>query len=146
MKKTLLISVMLMSITTSCVRFDEPAPIQQAEASTETRSGTLPTYTVLPDPYALENVQAVYDSLNVGVELQPTHLHVRFRPQNFEQLEQLKDDYELDLYEYPLDIDIPEGEEYIDPTIPEGEQGWLYTTVEADYELPNDINYEILEE
>lgn len=150
MKKMIFVLVVLMSAITSCVRFEEPMPIQKADTSTQTRSGATPTYTVLPDPYDLENVQAVYDDLGIDIELQPTHLYVRFKPQDSEQLERLERDlesnYELDLYEYPMDIDIPEGEEYIDPTIPEGELGWYYIGVPIDFAFPNDIEYEIIRE
>ncbi len=51
----------------------------------------------------------------------------------------------LELFDYPLDYDIEvEGTYYHDPSIPEGEITWLYTTVKPDYQFPA-IRYEILE-
>jgi hypothetical protein len=53
--------------------------------------------------------------------------------------------YNLELFDYPLDIAIGEGEAYKDPSITEGEFGWYYTTVKPDFVFPAQINYEILE-
>ena len=69
-------------------------------------------------------MQAVYNSYGSNRTLRATHLYVRFKPQNQEQLNRLENDYGLDLFEYPLDIEIPDGVEYVDPTIPEGERTW----------------------
>jgi hypothetical protein len=92
-------------------------------------------------------MQAVYDEYSdSNVTLEATDLYVRIMPQDSTQLETLEELYDLDLFDYPLDLDIPDGEEYIDPTIPEGEFGWYYTTVKPDFEFPEDIVYEIIRE
>lgn len=104
-------------------------------------------YTVLPNPYALEVMQQVYDTYSSRrVVLDETHLYVRFLPQDSLQLASLYDDYDLELFDFPLDIELEEGEEYIDSSIPEGGFTWQYTTVDYDFEFPEDIEYEILEE
>ncbi len=133
-----------------CVEFEEPRPLFGGEQQNELQTRSLSSLINLEDPYALANVQAAWDNIAVergleSYELQPTHHYVRFLPQDSTQMKRLQE-LNLELFDYPMDIKLEEGQEYVDPTIPEGEQGWLYTTVEADYELPNDVNYEILDE
>ena len=51
----------------------------------------------------------------------------------------------MKFFDYPLDYDIEVGGTYYhDPSIPEGQITWLYTTVKPDYEFPA-LQYEILE-
>ncbi len=139
--------VLLTGILAGCTKFNEPAHIRKMPTTmAETRSGGA-AFDSLPDPYAIANMQAVYDTYgNDNRVLQPTDLYVRVMPCDSTQLELLEDMYDLDLFDYPLDLDIPAGEEYIDPTIPEGEFGWFYTTVKPDFVFPEDIIYEILRE
>ncbi len=118
MTKLKFISAFFACFLTGCAQFEEPTPeVQEPESivvSGQTRAGTT-TFTILPDPYSIANMRAVYGNPT----LQPTHKYVRFKPQNQEQLDRLENDYGLDLFEYPLDIEIPDGVEYVDPTIPE---------------------------
>lgn len=102
----------------------------------------------LPNPYALNVMQAVYSQHGKTNILNPTHLYVRFLPQDSLQLKSLVYDYGFELFDHPLDIEIPEGVTYIDPTIPEGDFTWLYTTVKTgtNLSLPSDILYEVLEQ
>ncbi|MDR2586607.1 MAG: hypothetical protein LBC84_10405 [Prevotellaceae bacterium] len=100
----------------------------------------------LPNPYSLANMQAVLDSLTLfHVELQPTDYYVRFLPRDSSQLNDLIYNHHLELFNYPLDLDIGEGEVYVDPTIPEGKPTWLYTTVKPNFEFPKEITYQVLE-
>ncbi len=99
---------------------------------------------------ALKNdarLKSTVDTLElVDVEIETTHLYVRFLPNDSLELEQLEND-SLILFDYPLDYEIEEGGEYYqDPSIPEGQITWQYTTVKVDYEFPSNIKYEILEE
>lgn len=150
MKK--IISVLLLSCVflSSCTKDEtEITTADGMSAQSQTRAGESSTEAVvfehLPNPYALHVMQAVYTSHNVARVLEPTHLYVRFLPQDSLQMNVLKYDYQLELFDYPLDIELPEDAVYIDPTIPEGEFSWLYTTVEPDFVFPEDITYEILE-
>ncbi len=146
MKRQLFIIGLFMCALSGCSEFEEPIPVQEPEsvaASSQTRA-LATTFTTLPDPYALANMQAVYNTFGGNRTLQATHKYVRFRPQNQEQLDRLEDTYELDLFEYPLDINIPEGVEYVDPSIPEGELGWFYVGVPANFVFPQDIPKEII--
>lgn len=109
-------------------------------------SGTDKNYKVLENPYALDVMQAVYDSHGIDITLEPTDLYVRFMPADSSQLQSLTYEYGLELFDYPLDIELSEGDVYIDPSIEEGELSWQYTTVSPDFKFPEGIMYEILEE
>jgi hypothetical protein len=149
MKKLFTAATLFATLLAGCVQFEEPTPAPNPETATETdatRAGEIATYPILQNPYALDNMQAVYDEASVDTLLSPTHLYVRFKPQDAEQLVRLKEEYELDLCEHPIEMDVPDGETYVDPTIQEGELGWYYTGVEVDFAFPYSIPYEILEE
>lgn len=128
MKKTLFTVGLFMCTCAGCTKFDESTTQAQypdetvATATPQTRAGA--SFTTLPDPYSLANMQAVYRNYGSNRTLQATHKYVRFKPQNQEQMNRLEEVYDLDLYDYPLDIEIPDGVEYIDLTISEGEMTW----------------------
>lgn len=111
-----------------------------------TRSGEpVHVYERLPNPYALNVMQGVYSKYGINKRLPPTDLYVRFMPRDSSQLSKLLDDYELVLFDHPLDIKLGEGEVYVDSTLQEGETAWLYTTVKPNFIFPEDITYQILE-
>lgn len=98
------------------------------------------------NPYSLSVMQAVYDNNSLeAVELEPTDLYVRFLPQDSTQLNYLLYESNLELFDYPLDIDISD-EESEDSESADSDYAWLYTTVKPDYVFPTDISYEILDE
>lgn len=103
-------------------------------------------YIVLPNPYAIDVMQAVYDENGQQRTLEPTDLYVRFLPADSLQLNSLVDNYGLELFDSPLDIELDEGEVYVDPTREEGDFSWLYTTVKPDFVFPEGIRHEIIEE
>ena len=96
MNKPLFFIGLFVCILTGCAQFEDAVQeLQEPEsivASGQTRAGTT-TFTILPDPYSIANMRAVYGNPN----LQPTHKYVRFKPQNQEQLNRLENDYGLDL-------------------------------------------------
>lgn len=104
------------------------------------------TYTHRPNPYSLNNMQSVYDMYDSNIKLEATDLYVRFMPKDSSQLRILYNEYDLELFDHPLDIEINEGDVYIDPNTPEGQPTWLYTTVKPNFVFPKDIQYEIIEE
>lgn len=149
MKKALLSIGLLSCIITGCTEFDEPtqaflAPDETVATSSQTRAGAT-TYEFLENPYALDLMQDIYDDYDGNTDLRPTDLYVRFKPKNADQMNSLRN-MGLELFDHPLDLDIPEGVEYVDPTIPEGEPTWLFTTVKPNFAFPTGITYEILEE
>lgn len=149
------IPVLLLSCISffSCIEeievIDDNAEVEvvQANPSVKTRSAANETiYTRLPNPYALEVMQKVYDDNSMTkVTLEPTDLYVKFMPKDSIELHQLMFDYGLELFEYPLDIELAEGEEYVNEELPETDLAWFYTTVPPDYDFPP-IAYEILQE
>lgn len=113
-----------------------------------TRSGVgaPKVYEKLPNPYSLRVMQKIYnDYSNDDVNLEPTHLYVCFMPQDSAQFRMLYENKDLELFNYPLDIILENGETYVNPEINEGDFPWLYTTVDTDYELPSDIMYEVID-
>ncbi len=113
-----------------------------------TRSGSSEMiYDTLPNPYRLSVMQQVYDDYSLtDVNLEPTDLYVRFMPRDTTELRILTRDYNLELFEYPMDIVLPEGEEYVNYNKPESDLIWVYTTVKPDFEFSSDVPYTILEE
>ena len=104
-------------------------------------------YIYLDNPYSLDNMQEVYDIFSEeDIELEPTNLYVRFLPQDSSQLERLTYNYNLELFDYPLNIELEEDDDYIDVDLHNNDFEWLYTTVPVGFAFPNDIIYEILEE
>ena len=147
------IPIILLSciIVFSCV--EEPNKIIEESVEKETygnvgvmtrSSGDV--YTALPNPYALDVMQEVYDIYSeTDVTLEATDLYVKFMPKDSLELHRLKYDYNLELFDYPLDIDLADGEVYINPDLPQSDLVWVYTTVEPDFVFPSGISYEILE-
>lgn len=144
---------MLLSCITmfSCV--EEPAQIVEEPVEEETNSdvrvltrSSVNEYTTLPNPYALEVMQEVYDIYSeTDVTLEATDLYVKFMPKDSLELQRLKYDYDLELFDYPLDIDLADGDVYVNHDLPQSDLVWVYTTVKPDFVFPSGISYEILE-
>lgn len=125
---------------------DDP-PVQTASSVMVKSSADTGVYDTLPNPYSLDVMQAVYDYYSeTPVTLEPTDLYVKFMPKDSLELDRLINDYNLELFDYPLDIELEEDEVYINPDLPETDLVWLYTTVSPDFVFPTGIAYEILEE
>lgn len=103
-------------------------------------------------PYKIENMRAAFHELtktrsNNSTQLEPNALYVRFLPSNLEEYIYLAYNLNLPLYDYPLDREIiTYGSYYHDPEIPENQITWQYTSVPYDFNFPENIRYEILEE
>ena len=92
MKKRLISISLSVLLVVGCTHFEEPLLIKEAEneATTQTRSGGVATFERMANPYKLEVMQEVYDSFSVNpIDLEPTHLYVRFLPQDNTQMRQL---------------------------------------------------------
>lgn len=146
--------IFICTILCSCTDFHEETAVQEcgthnsvADVSTRSSTESTPQFDTLPNPYALDVMQAIADSLTgYSVLLSPTDLYVRFLPADTIQLNSLINDYKLELFDYPLDLDIKEDDVYNDPTISDDDISWQYTTVPADFVFPMGLRYEILEE
>ena len=145
--KNLSMLILLLCMGIACSKIEENSSgIQKKPIEVDEKIRNTTSYNVLPNPYTLANMQAVYDSLSISrVTLQPTDYYVRFLPQDSLQLHNLMYGYNLELFSYPLDMEIEEGEVYEDPTIPEGSFGWYYTTVKPNFVFPSNITCEILD-
>ena len=105
----------------------------------------------LKNPYSVGNMKIALSNLKTnnkssGIEIKTTHYYVKFKPNNDEDLSLLKQDTLLDLYDYPLDRKVIQGQTaYHDPEIPINQPTYLYCAVKVDYIFP-EIEYEILED
>ena len=150
MKRIFIPNALVCIMLFSCTAYEE-AEVRSGEmqevSGIQTRaSGSEDGYEHLPNPYSLEVMQAVYDTYSTsGVQLIPTDLYVRFLPQDSTQLRLL---YEsgLELFDYPLDVDLDENIPYMDSTALNGGFTWLYTTVKPDYVFPQGIRHEVIED
>jgi hypothetical protein len=109
----------------------------------------------LENPFSVENMRKALESLrktnqryaDSNFEIVATHLYMRYKPEDELQLNILEKDSTLELYEYPLDYQIPEGlTSYHDKSIPRNKPTFQYCAVPVDYDFPYDIEYEILEQ
>lgn len=100
------------------------------------------------NPYSLSVMQSVYDNYSLEqVELEPTDLYVRFMPQDSTQFHFLLYESGLELFDYPLDVDLTDAEiDSLETAETEYSFNWLYTTVKPDYDFPAEMTYEILDE
>jgi len=109
----------------------------------------------LENPYSVENMRIALENLRNsnennrmgdGIEVSTTHLYLKFKPQNEDELSLLQQDSTLNLYTYPLDYELLDGvEDYHDPEVPEDQPTYQYCAVPVDKALP-DVSYEVLEE
>ena len=111
----------------------------------------------LENPYAVTNMRKAWKNLQKAnsrnrvngdeITVTTTHLYIKFNPLNEEELDILKDDTTLVLYDYPLDYEIAEGGEfYQDPDVPSDQPTPQYCAVPVDHSLPTGVEYEVLEE
>jgi len=106
----------------------------------------------LENPYSIENMQKAYDDLTKAgvtkssVEITVTDIYVRFLPKDSAEYLLLAEGFDLELFDRPLDKEIiGEGTYYHDPSIPEDQITWQYTTVSPDFKFPA-VKYEVLAE
>ena len=104
----------------------------------------------LENPYSVENMQIAYNNLRAEnklkseMKIETTHYYVRFRPKSVQELDIITRDTTLDIFDYPLDIEIKRGgTHYHDPSIPLNEITWQYTVVPVNYVFPK-VQYQKL--
>ena len=103
----------------------------------------------LENPYSVANVKEALAALyptRASVDVPVTDYYVRFLPKDTEEFNLLAD-LGVDLLDYPMDREIlKDGDYYHDPEVPEGEITWQYAVVPPDFDFPQGIRYEILDE
>jgi hypothetical protein len=148
MKRLLLYLAVFTLPLTDCTEFEEQKRLSQNDETTtsitettpQTRAGTTPVFEQEENPYTLARMRRLKGNNN----LQPTHYYGRFLPADSAQLNKLENTPDLDLFDFPLDVNIEDGEEYVDPTIPEGEFTWQYTVIPANFTRPSGITWQKL--
>jgi len=98
-------------------------------------------------PYQGSSGSNARTTINVGgLQVDANFKYIRFLPADENQLMDLID-AGLDLYEEPLHFEVDQlGETYHDPSLPDSVITWMYTVVPIDYQLPANIQTELLSE
>ena len=104
----------------------------------------------LEDPYTVENMQKalqnVYGTKADRVDIIATDHYVRFLPKDNEEYQTLLKSG-LYLLDHPMDYSIvQEGDYYQDPAVGDTSITWQYAVVPRDYEFPDGVRYEKLDE
>ena len=138
----------------SCQKDDEINP-QAVEQQAQTE-GLIKLGEKLENPYSVENMQKALGNLkksNVSaksssvndIEITTTHLYLRFKPKNEDELNILKVDSTFVLYDYPLDYEITEnGYFYKDREVIGDQPTYQYCAIPVDKKLPNGVEHELL--
>lgn len=138
----------------SCQKDDEINP-QAVEQQAQTE-GLIKLGEKLENPYSVENMQKALGNLKSSkvsaksssvndIEITTTHLYLRFKPKNEDELNILKADSTFVLYDYPLDYEITEnGYFYKDPEVTGDQPTYQYCAVPVDKKLPDAVEYELL--
>jgi hypothetical protein len=138
----------------SCQKDDEINPqLVEQQAPTE---GLIKLGEKLENPYSLENMQKALNNLKSSklsaksssvndIEITTTHLYLRFKPKNEDELNILKADSTFVLYDYPLDYEITEnGYFYKDPEVTGEQPTYQYCAIPVDKKLPDGVEHELL--
>ena len=103
----------------------------------------------LENPYSVKNVGEALATLyptRASVDVPVTDRYVRFLPKNTEEYNSLSD-LGVEMLDHPMDREIlKDGDYYHDPAVPEDEITWQYAVVPSDFEFPQGIDYEVLDE
>ena len=106
----------------------------------------------LENPYSVKNMKIAFENLKKNGlangtkdNIKATHLYVKFKPINEDELDLIKIDSSLHLYEHPLDYELNDDfENYYDPLVPIDQPTYQYCSVKVGYSFPS-VDYEILE-
>lgn len=112
----------------------------------------------LENPYSVANMRRAYNSMvpelvDAGIEsddITTTHFYVKFKPDNEEELQSIKESYaDFDIYEYPLDYEMNGRVSYHDPEIPDSLPTYQYASIDSlswtTIPVPQNVEVEILE-
>lgn len=137
----------------SCQKEDDVLLLNEESTNQAQVNGMMKLGKKLENPYSVENMQKALDNIkksNVttnGLNIETTHLYIKFIPKNEDELSVLKRDSTFVLYDHPLDYEIKEnGNFYRDPEVQKGQPTYQYCAVRVDKKLPIGIKSEILAE
>jgi len=141
----------------SCQKEDETtSSIVNDQISLDQKSGMLVLGKQLENPYSVTNMKKALESLKLSnsntkslvnnINIEATHLYIKFIPKTENELLELENNSMFDVYDYPLDYEIKEkGHFYIDPEVPSNQPTYQYGSVKVNQELPK-IEYKIISE
>jgi len=147
-------TAMVISLLVSCQKEEiEPDVSQQFNLEESDTLQMIKLGKKLENPYSVVNMRKAWESLQAKSkvskdgEIQATHLYVKFKPKDEDELAILKTDSTLVLYDVPLDHEMSEeGEFYHDPELPIDQPTYQYASIPVSQEIPKDVEFEILEE
>ncbi len=116
------------------------------------QEGTILLGEQLKNPYTPTLMAQAWDNLQkkgvaslYPVDIRQTHLYVKFKPQNWEEYDDLKEDSLLHLSDIPYDYDIIKNGNYFhDPAVNDTLPTFQYATVPTGFDFNDTIAYEVL--
>lgn len=154
--RSIVVAMVILGITGSCQQEEDLSP-DRDKFLNEGMKGMTKLGKQLENPYSVENMRKAYNNLKSSnttgrtsgdeIEIITTHLYIKFKPENEEELAILKRDSTLTFYQHPLDYEILEGGTYYhDPSVPIGTPTYQYVSLPIDTEIPIGVEYDLLEE
>ncbi len=141
--------LVLLCLFASCDRGGGLEPEYGTQALDEVSHGMIVLGERLNDPYTVENMQDAVASLyptKGRTPLSPTNIYVRFLPRNNDEYDRLVT-LGVEMIDHPLDYQIvQEGDYYHDPSLAEDTITWQYAVVDAKFQFPYGIRYEVIDE
>ena len=137
------------------VTVDPPSSESQPSEEWDYREGMTVLGKRLDNPYTVENMRKAWASLVASdpslrasdIRIFTSHLHIRFKPRNEEELSIIRQDPTLILFPYPMDYEIIQGGHYYhDPEVPKDRPTYQYCSVPVGKVLPSGVEYELLAE
>lgn len=127
--------------------FNEEIPLKE-------KSEALQLGKQLQNPFSVKNMLLAYEKLKKAesngriqeTSIRTTHLYIKIAPRNWNEYDALRADSSIYYEDYPIDYEIIQQGTYHDPLIPDSLPTFQYTSVPLNYQIPNEIEYEILEE
>ena len=101
------------------------------------------------DPTLMQNAKSKVQQRGITsvnpVNVRTTHLYVKFKPRNWDEYDDLKEDTTLELSDIPFDYEIiKNGNYYHDPSINDTLPTYQYATVPAGFTFNDTIPYEVI--
>lgn len=107
----------------------------------------------LQNPYSVNNMKKALFNINedskdsISLEINPTHLYLKYKPKNDNELWLISQDSALTFFDYPLDYEIAfHGDFYHDPELPIYRPTYQYVSLPIEKTPSTRVEYEILEE
>jgi len=150
MKKVLCLALMAVMTVTACEKGFLFRASEDVDVQGNLSHGMIVLGDQLEDPYTVNNMTKAFNELyptkaGLRITVDPTHLYVRFLPQDEEQYESLQKICPI-ILDHPMDYEIiTEGDFYHDPDIPDEQITWQYAVVNHDFVFPQGIRCEVLD-